>query len=68
MTAAVTREQAHTRRRDAHTAERPPRRCDLRLALGEWPWWVYSTDDYPGRSEAEIRAGLTVPVMSGDGR
>ena len=41
-------------------------RCDaattpLRI-IGE-PWWLYSLDDYPGRTREEVIAGLTVPAV-----
>lgn len=30
--------------------------------IGYRPWWLYDADDFPGRTAAQIEAGLTVPA------
>lgn len=36
------------------------------LIIGERPWWLYDRADYPGFTDEQIRAGLTVPATEGE--
>lgn len=57
---ALMREAEHARVRDA--AQRVRVWPHKFVIIGERPWWLYDRTDYPGFTDAQIRAGLTVPA------
>ena len=59
----LLREAEHARVRDAALRVRV---WPWLIIIGERSWWLFDPADYPGFTDAQIRAGLTVPATGDD--